>query len=320
MSDIKKINRKPKHITKIGGQALIEGVMMRGPEGVGIAVRKPDGEIELKVDKIDNLTTKNKFFKLPFVRGVVALLDSMVLGTKSLMYSAEFFEDEEEEVEPSKFEKMIENVFKDKAGDVFIYMTVFISILVSVGLFMILPTFVTNLFKNYIDSPIVLNLVEGVLRVSIFLAYVIFASKLEDVKRVFEYHGAEHKTIHCYEGEEELTVENVKKYPILHPRCGTSFLFTVMIISIVVFSFFGWPSPLVRLLSRIILMPIIAGISYEINRIIGKSTGKVAYAISYPGLLIQKIATTREPDDEQIEVAIASLKCVLVDDKEADKW
>lgn len=320
MSDIKKINRKPKHITKIGGQALIEGVMMRGPEGVGIAVRKPDGEIELKVDKIDNLTTKNKFFKLPFVRGVVALLDSMVLGTKSLMYSAEFFEDEEEVVEPSKFEKMIENVFKDKAGDVFIYMTVFISILVSVGLFMILPTFVTNLFKNYIDSPIVLNLVEGVLRVSIFLAYVIFASKLEDVKRVFEYHGAEHKTIHCYEGEEELTVENVKKYPILHPRCGTSFLFTVMIISIVVFSFFGWPSPLVRLLSRIILMPIIAGISYEINRIIGKSTGKVAYAISYPGLLIQKIATTREPDDEQIEVAIASLKCVLVDDKEADKW
>ena len=320
MSDIKKINRKPKHITKIGGQALIEGVMMRGPESVGIAVRKPDGEIELKVNKIENLTTKSNFFKLPFVRGVVALLDSMVLGTKSLMYSAEFFEDEEDQTEPSGFEKMIEKIFKDKAGDVFIYITVFISLLVSVGLFMLLPTFITNLFKNYIDSSIGLNLVEGVLRVSIFLIYVIFASKLSDVKRVFEYHGAEHKTIHCYEGEEELTVENVKKYPILHPRCGTSFLFTVMIISIVVFSFFGWPSPLVRLLSRVILMPIIAGISYEINRIIGKSTGKVAYAISYPGLLIQKIATTREPDDEQIEVAIESLKCVLVDDRETDKW
>lgn len=320
MSNIKKLNRKPKHITKIGGQALIEGVMMRGPESVGIAVRKPNGEIELKVNKIENLTTKNKFFKLPFVRGVVALLESMVLGTKSLMYSAEFFEEDEELSEPSKFDLFIERVFKDKAGDVSIYITVLVSILVSVGLFMLAPTFITNLFKNRIDSPIGLNLVEGVIRVSIFLGYVLLVSKLSDVKRVFEYHGAEHKTIHCYEGEEELTVENVKKHSILHPRCGTSFLFTVMIISIIVFSFFGWPNPIKRLLLRVILLPVIAGIAYEINRIIGKSTGRVACAISYPGLLIQKIATTREPDDAQIEVAIESLKCVLVEDKEADKW
>lgn len=320
MSDIKKLNRKPKHITKIGGQALIEGIMMRGPESVGIAVRKPDGEIEIKVNPIENLTTKNKFFKLPFVRGVVALLDSMVLGTKSLMYSADFFEDEENPSEPSKFDLFIERIFKDKAGDVSIYITVLISILVSVALFMLAPTFITNLFKNKISSPIALNLLEGVIRVSIFLGYVILVSKLSDVKRVFEYHGAEHKTIHCYEGEDELTVENVKKYSILHPRCGTSFLFTVMIISIIVFSFFGWPNPIKRLLLRVILFPVIAGIAYEINRIIGKSTGKLAYIISYPGLLIQKIATTREPDDEQIEVAIESLKCVLVDDKEADKW
>lgn len=320
MSNIKDLKRDPKHITKIGGQALIEGVMMRGTKSVAIAVRKPDGEIELKVDPIENLTTKNKFFKLPFVRGVVALLEAMVLGTKSLMYSAEFFEEEEETKEPSKFDQFIERTLKDKAGDISIYITVLISILISVGLFMLAPTFVTNLFKNKINSSIGLNLLEGVIRVAIFLAYVILVSKLEDVKRVFEYHGAEHKTIHCYEGEEELTVENVKKYPILHPRCGTSFLFTVMIISIVVFSFFGWPNPLERFLSRIVLMPVIAGISYEINRIIGKSTGKVAYALSYPGLLIQKIATTREPDAEQIEVAIESLKAVLVDDKEADKW
>ena len=320
MSNIKKLNRKPKHITKIGGQALIEGVMMRGPESVGIAVRKPNGEIELKVNKIENLTTKNKFFKLPFVRGVVSLLESMVLGTKSLMYSAEFFEEDEELSEPSKFDLFIERVFKDKAGDVSIYITVLVSILVSVGLFMLAPTFITNLFKNRIDSPIGLNLVEGVIRVSIFLGYVLLVSKLSDVKRVFEYHGAEHKTIHCYEGEEELTVENVKKHSILHPRCGTSFLFTVMIISIIVFSFFGWPNPIKRLLLRVILLPVIAGIAYEINRIIGKSTGRVACAISYPGLLIQKIATTREPDDAQIEVAIESLKCVLVEDKEADKW
>lgn len=320
LSNIKNLKRDPKHITKIGGQALIEGVMMRGPKAVAIAVRKPDGEIELKVDPIENLTTKNKFFKLPFVRGVVALLESMVLGTKSLMYSAEFFEEEEEIKEPSKFDQFIEKTFKDKSGDISIYITVLISILISVGLFMLAPTFVTNLFKNKIDSSIGLNLIEGVIRVAIFLAYVILVSKLEDVKRVFEYHGAEHKTIHCYEGEEELTVENVKKYPILHPRCGTSFLFTVMIISIAVFSFFGWPNPLMRFVTRIALMPVIAGVSYEINRIIGKSTGKVAYALSYPGLLIQKMATTREPDAEQIEVAIESLKAVLVDDKEADKW
>lgn len=320
MSNIKDLKRDPKHITKIGGQALIEGVMMRGPKAVAIAVRKPDGEIELKVDAIENLTTKNSFFKLPFVRGVVALLEAMVLGTKSLMYSAEFFEEEDEAREPSKFDQFIERTFKDKAGDISIYITVLISILISVGLFMLAPTFVTNLFKKRIDSSIGLNLIEGVIRVVIFLAYVILVSKLEDVKRVFEYHGAEHKTIHCYEGQEELTVENVKKYPILHPRCGTSFLFTVMIISIVVFSFFGWPNPLQRFLSRIVLMPVVAGISYEINRIIGKSTGRLAYALSYPGLLIQKIATTREPDEEQIQVAIESLKAVLVDDKEADKW
>ena len=320
MSNIKKLNRKPKHITKIGGQALIEGVMMRGPESVGIAVRKPNGEIELKVSPIENVTTRNKFFKLPFVRGVVALLESMVLGTKSLMYSADFFEEDEEPSEPSKFDLFIERIFKDKAGDVSIYITVLVSLLVSVGLFMLAPTFVTNLFKNRINSPIGLNLLEGVIRVSIFFGYVFLVSKLSDVKRVFEYHGAEHKTIHCYEGEEELTVENVKKYSILHPRCGTSFLFTVMIISIIVFSFFGWLDPIKRLLLRIVLLPVIAGVSYEINRIIGKSTGRLAYVLSYPGLLIQKLATTREPDDEQIEVAIESLKCVLVEDKEADKW
>ncbi|AFS77263.1 protein of unknown function DUF1385 [Gottschalkia acidurici 9a] len=319
MSSIKDLDRKPKHITKIGGQALIEGVMMRGPKDIGIAVRKPDGEIELKVDPIENLTTRNKFFKLPIIRGVVGLIEAMVLGTKSLMYSAEFFEDTGES-EPTKFDKFIEKVFKDKAEDISIYITVFVSILISIGLFMLAPTFVTNFLKNKVQTPILLNLLEGLIRVAIFLIYVLSVSRLEDVKRVFEYHGAEHKTIHCYENEEELTVENVMKYPILHPRCGTSFLFTVMIISILVFSFFGWPSPLQRFISRIVLLPVIAGISYEINRIIGKSNGKFAYIVSYPGLLIQKFATTKEPDASQIEVAIAALKGVLVEDKEADKW
>lgn len=182
------------------------------------------------------------------------------------------------------------------------------------------PTLITNLIKRSIEAPIILNLIEGLIRILMFLAYVTAISKMKDIQRVFQYHGAEHKTIHCYEHEEELTVENVKKYPILHPRCGTSFLFMVMIISILVFSFFGWPNPLMRFLIRIAMLPVIAGISYEINRIIGRSNGKLAYLISYPGLFIQKIATVKEPDSSQIEVAIEALKGVLVEDKEADRW
>ncbi|KNF09735.1 hypothetical protein CLPU_2c01870 [Gottschalkia purinilytica] len=321
MPNIKDIERKPKHMTKIGGQALIEGVMMRGPRDISIAVRKPDGEIELKVDPIDNMTTRNKFFKLPFVRGVVALIESMVVGTKALMYSAEFYETEEEKnKEPGRFEKFIQKIFKDKAEDIAIYITVLVSIAISIGLFMLAPTFLTNFIKSKVNNSIYLNLIEGVIRVTIFLIYLLGVSKLEDIQRVFQYHGAEHKTIHCYEYEEELTVENVKKHPILHPRCGTSFLFMVMIISILVFSFFGWPNPLQRFILRIILLPVIAGISYEINKIIGRSNGKFAYIVSYPGLMLQKMATTKEPDDSQIEVAIEALKGVIVADKEEDRW
>jgi uncharacterized protein YqhQ len=165
-----------------------------------------------------------------------------------------------------------------------------------------------------------MNLIEGIIRITIFLIYVLAISKMNDVERVFQYHGAEHKTIHCYENEDDLTVENVKKYPILHPRCGTSFLFMVMIISIIVLSFFGWPNPLERFLVRLLMFPVIAGLSYEVNRIIGKSNGKLAYILSYPGLMLQKIATTKEPDEEEIEVAIRALKGVLVDNKEEDLW
>lgn len=316
-----KVKKKPKHMTKIGGQALIEGVMMRGPEEYGIAVRKPDGEIELRKRPVDNFTTKNKLFGLPFVRGVVSLIEAMVLGMKSLMYSAEFFEDESETEAPKgKLELFLEKKLGDKFPDLAIYMAVASSIAISVVVFMLIPTFVTSLFKRWIESGFALNVIEGVIRVSIFLAYLFAVSKLEDIKRVFQYHGAEHKTIHCYENREELTVENVKKYPVLHPRCGTSFLFNVMIVSIVVFSFFGWPDPLMRFGLRIALFPLIGGIAYEINRVIGKSDSAFAYAMSYPGLMIQNYATTIEPDDDQIEVAIEALKLVLVEDKEADRW
>lgn len=316
---IKEVQRVPKHMTTIGGQALIEGVMMKGPKDIAIAVRKPNQEIEVKKQTLDTPSTKHKILKLPFIRGVVGLIEAMVIGTKSLMYSAEFYD---EEYEKSKFEEYVEKKYndKEKVQNLEMFFTLILSLLIVVVVFMMIPTFLTNLFKKVIDSPILLNLVEGLIRIIIFLTYITVISKMEDVERVFEYHGAEHKTIHCYEAEEELTVENVKKYPILHPRCGTSFLFMVMIVSILVLSFFGWPSPLKRFLIRILMLPVIAGISYEINRLIGRSNSRLAYILSYPGLGLQKLATTREPDDEQIEVAIEALKGVLVEDEEADLW
>lgn len=314
---IKDLNRVPKHITSIGGQAIIEGVMMRGPKDIAMAVRKPDHEIEIKIDKLNTLAMKCKIFKLPFLRGVVGLVEAMIIGTKALMYSAEFFPEEEK---TSNKETFTQKIFKDKAADVEMFFAMVSSIVLAIGIFMLLPTFLTNFFKTKINSSIGLNLLEGLVRIIIFLIYIIGVSKLDDIKRVFEYHGAEHKTIHCYENEEELIVENVKKYPILHPRCGTSFLFMVMIVSILVLSFFGWPNPLKRFLVRVLMFPVIAGISYEINRLIGKSRSKLAYFLSYPGLMIQKLATVREPDGEQIEVAIAALKAVIPDNKDEDKW
>ena len=306
-----------KHKTTIGGQALIEGVMMKGPDKISMAVRKPDSVIELKVDNISSIGEKYKILSLPFIRGVVGLVEAMIIGTNALMYSADFFEEDEKAKDK---ESLFEKVFKEKAEDVSMFFTVAFSIMISILVFMIIPNILTSVFKKWIANPIYLNLIEGVIRVSIFFIYVLWISKLEDIKRVFEYHGAEHKSIHCYESMEELTVENVRKQPILHPRCGTSFLFMVMIISIFVLSFFGWPSPLQRILIRILMFPVIAGISYEVNRLIGRSESKLSYALSYPGLMIQKYATVREPDDSQIEVAIEALKSVIPSNKDDDLW
>lgn len=314
---IKNTRVKSKHKTTIGGQALIEGVMMRGPKKISIAVRKPDNQIELKVDDLSTLAMKSKIFALPLIRGVVGLIEALLIGTKALMYSADFYE-EEESVRGK--ETISQRIFKDKAEDVEMFLTVLLSGVLAIGIFMILPSFVTNFFKTRVNNNIVLNLIEGIFRIFIFLIYVIWVSKLEDIRRVFEYHGAEHKAIHCYENEEPLTVENVKKYPILHGRCGTSFLFMVMIISVLVLSFFGWPNPLQRALTRILMFPVIAGISYEINRVIGRSDSRLCYALSYPGLMIQKLATVKEPDDEQIEVAIEALKAVIPQDREEAQW
>lgn len=321
MNKLKTTSVSPKHKTTIGGQAIIEGVMMRGPEKIAIAVRKPDNEIELKVEPVKSLAKRHKIFKLPFIRGVVGLIDALKIGTGALMYSAEFFEEEialDKEGNPKK--SILEKIFKEKAADAEMTIAVIISLVLTIGIFMVLPNLITSIFKNRIGSPIVLNLIEGVFRIVIFLAYVILVSKLDDIKRVFQYHGAEHKSIHCYENEMELTVENVKKFPILHPRCGTSFLFMVMIVSILVLSFFGWPNPLLRIVTRVAMFPVIAGISYEINKYIGRSDTRFCYALSYPGLMVQKFATVKEPDDSQIEVAIKSLLAVIPDDREADLW
>lgn len=299
---------KPK---AVGGQAVIEGVMMKGAEDVAIAVRKPDGEIVVSKEKLKG--NRKVISKIPILRGMYALIDSMVLGVKSLMYSAEFIEEEEEEKnkKSSKFDEFL--------GNNIIWVSVVISIIFSVGFFILLPTVIVDVFKTITHNKLILNGIEGIVRIAIFLGYILSISKMKDIRRVFEYHGAEHKSIFCYEHGEELIVENVRKYGRLHPRCGTSFLFIVMIVSILLFSMFSWSGVLMRLLIRIVLIPVVAGISYEIIKWAGRSQSKLARIVSMPGMWLQKL-TTREPDDKQIEVAIEALKNVLVDDPEADNW
>lgn len=303
--------------TSIGGQALIEGIMMKGPSKTATAVRKPDGEIEIKESNI-NPIFKHKFFKLPLIRGSFVLIDALVSGVKELMYSAEFYGEDYEE---DAIDKLLKKVFKDKADTAIIYTSVILALVFSVVIFILGPTFLTNLLKNLIKSSLLLNLVEGIVRVLMFVGYVYMVSKLEDIKRVFMYHGAEHKTIYCYEHGEELTVENVRKYSTLHPRCGTSFLINVLLISIIVFSFFGWPNPFLRLVIRLAMLPVIAGLSYELNRYVGRSSKDNIFTkiITYPGFFIQKI-TTKEPDDSMMEVAIAAMKKVIPQGGEDDRW
>ncbi|WBW50341.1 DUF1385 domain-containing protein [Peptoniphilus equinus] len=290
---------KEKFKTTIGGQALIEGVMMRGPSKIAYAVRKPDGNIEVQIHSDDDLSGKYPVLTWPIIRGAYKLIDSMLKGVDALMYSASFYDDEE-----------------DTAGA---GVTVAISMLLAILMFMVLPSVVAGFFKSRLNH-VGLNLLEGGLRLIIFFIYLMAISKMEDIKRVFQYHGSEHKSIACYEAREELTVANVKKYPIEHPRCGTSFLFMVMIISILVLSLFGWPNFIIRVLSRIVAMPLIAGLAYEVNRWMGKSDSWIARVVRKPGLLIQRFATVREPSDDMIEVAIASLNAVLPEAGESDTW
>lgn len=312
-------NWKTKRKTNIGGQAIIEGVMMRGPHDVAIAVRKPDSEIIVDKRRQESFSKKYKILGIPFIRGSVALVESMVIGVGALTYSAQFYDEDAPDEEPGKFDKFLTKVFGEKLEGFVMGFSIFLSLAFTIALFFILPSLALGLVKKLTSNTILKNLIEGIIRIVIFILYLLLISRMKDIKRVFEYHGAEHKTIYCYENEEELTVENARKYSTLHPRCGTNFLFIVMMVSIFVFSFAGWPGLVYRILSRVLLLPIIAGISFELLKFIGKSDSSFVHMLTYPGLLLQKL-TTREPDDSQLEVAIAALKGVLVEDKEADVW
>lgn len=301
-----------KKMTSIGGQAVIEGVMMRGPHKIATAVRKPDGEIIIDEKKNKSL---GKIAKVPIIRGVIAFISSMVIGVKSLMFSAKFYDVEDE----NKKEKKKET--KENMSDWMIYGSVILAICMSVGLFIVLPNVISNIFvPNKEANPVIYNLVESIVKIAIFLGYLFAVSLMKDIQRTFEYHGAEHKTIFCYENGEELIPENVKKYSRFHPRCGTSFLLFVVIISIIVFSLVGvYKNPFINLGLRLLLLPLVAGISYEIIKFAGRSTSKYITWLNAPGKWLQRL-TTREPDEKQIEVAIAALKAVIPENKDDDIW
>ena len=294
----------------IGGQAVIEGVMMKNRDEYATAVRKPDGTIEVKKDTYISMGEKVKLFSLPFFRGIFSFADSMILGMRALTFSASFFEDDEEDLEPSKFEKLLERVFGEKMEKALMSMVMVFSVIMAICIFMVLPLFLANIFRHFIKSQTIMAVLEGVIRIGIFIAYIKLVSRMEDIRRTFMYHGAEHNCINCLEHGLELNVENVRNSSKEHKRCGTSFLLIVMIISILFFMVIQVKTLPLRILSRIILIPVIAGVSYELLRIAGRSDSKLVDILSRPGMWMQGL-TTSEPDDSMIEVGIASVEAVF---------
>ncbi|MCI6620255.1 MAG: DUF1385 domain-containing protein [Firmicutes bacterium] len=295
----------------IGGQAVMEGIMMRNGSEYSVAVRKENGEIEVKKETYKGVGSKCKLFRLPFIRGIFSFVDSLVLGMKSLNYSASLFmEDGEEEEEPGHFEKWLQKKFGDKAEKVIMDLTMVISIILAMGIFMVFPTWVSTLMKPLLGNGIWMALFEGVLRIAIFIAYVGLISLMPDIKRTYMYHGAEHKCINCIEHGLPLTVENVMKSSKEHKRCGTSFLLIVMVISILFFLVIRPETLWLRLVSRILLIPVIAGVSFEFLRLAGNSDNPVVNLLSKPGLMLQGL-TTKEPDEKMAEVAICAVEAVF---------
>lgn len=292
----------------VGGQAVIEGVMMQSKNKRAIAVRKNDGEIIIRKRNIKSWISDKNIDKIPFLRGAFILIETMIEGINSMNFSSEFFLDDEEE--ESGFDKFINKLFKDKANDVIIIISLIIGLFFAMLLFVVTPTMIGGLFSRFINSDLILNLIEGFTRICILFIYILLISMNKDIKRVFEYHGAEHKAIYCYENDLDLTVENARKFKTQHPRCGTNFLFIVMFTSIILFSFFGWPNPIIRIVMRIVCVPIVAGISYEIIKLLGKYNNILTKTVAYPGMMLQKL-TTKEPDDKQLEVALKALDAVI---------
>ncbi|MGG2469073.1 DUF1385 domain-containing protein [Paraclostridium bifermentans] len=292
----------------VGGQAVIEGVMMQSKNKRAIAVRKNDGEIIIRKRNIKSWISDKNIDKIPFLRGAFILIETMIEGINSMNFSSEFFLDDDEE--ESAFDKFINKLFKDKANDVIIIISLIIGLFFAMLLFVVTPTMIGGLFSRFINSDLILNLIEGFTRICILFIYILLISMNKDINRVFEYHGAEHKAIYCYENDLDLTVENARKFKTQHPRCGTNFLFIVMFTSIILFSFFGWPNPIIRIIMRIVCVPIVAGISYEIIKLLGKYNNILTRIVAYPGMMLQKL-TTKEPDDKQLEVALKALDSVI---------
>lgn len=293
----------------IGGQAVIEGIMMMNRNDYAVAVRKPDQEIEVKRDRYISITQKVKLFSLPFVRGVFRFADSMIVGMKTLTYSASFFEDDEDS-EPGKIEQFLNRVLGEKLESALMALVMVLSFVMAIGIFMLLPLFIAGLFSSVIESERLMAVLEGIIRILIFIAYIKLVSRMEDIRRTFMYHGAEHKCINCVEHGLPLTVENVRNSSKEHKRCGTSFILIVMVISILFFMIVRVDNVWMRFASRIVLVPVIAGVSYEILQLAGRSNSKFMDLVSRPGMWMQGL-TTKEPDDSMIEVAIAATEAVF---------
>lgn len=320
---------KALHKTSVGGQALIEGIMMRGPKGAAIAVRVPDGSIDIDFREQTSITKKYKFLGIPIVRGVVSFVESMIFGYKCLMYSAEKsgMEDmESSEENMSKLDKWITEHWSEKAMGILTGIASVFGILLAFGLFIWLPTFVVNLIKAHASADLTnyRALLEGVMRIIIFICYMAAVSLMKDIKRVFMYHGAEHKTIFCYEHGLELTVENVRKQLRFHPRCGTSFMFVMIILSVLISSIISILFPYLRdvtaiwMIIKILILPFVMGLGYEFIKYAGRHDNFVVKILSAPGLWMQRL-TTKEPDDAMIEVGIAAFKAVITDDPKDDE-
>ena len=293
----------------IGGQAVLEGVMMKKGDLYAVTVRKPDGELIVDTEEFHGVMHGNKIKNTPFIRGIFNFVDSLILGTRTLNYSSQFFDDET--AKETAFDQWFKKVFKDKAENVVAVTTVVVSIVLAIAIFMLLPYFISSLLDSFVRNSVILAIIEGVIRLAIFVGYVVLISAMEDIKRVYMYHGAEHKCINCIERGRELTVKNVMSSSRLHKRCGTSFMLFVMVISIIVFMIVKVDNPMMRVLVRVLLVPVIAGISYEVIRLAGNNSNNILVKlISAPGMWLQTL-TTKEPTEDMVEVAIKSVEAVF---------